>query len=186
MPLSGLHWIEQFPTSRSTNDLTEPFRTKARNFIAALIAADATVVIGDTLRPPQRAHLMYYSFQVAHKGLDPAAVPAMAGVDIQWVHPDASGIPDLAASRAAALAMVNGFGIVFEPALHTRHTEGLAIDMTITWPGDLTIARGDGTSAIITSLPRDGGKNLDLRPVGLSYGVVKLATDPPHWSVDGH
>lgn len=178
--------MEQFPTSTSPDDLAEPFRTCAANFLNALRAANARIEIGDTLRPPERAYLMYYSFQIAHKGLDPASIPAMAGVDIQWLHTDDDGDPDAAASLAAATAMVDEFGIVHEPARQTRHTEGLAIDMTVTWEGDLTIAEADGTTVIISSEPRNGGGNQDLHLIGASYGAMKLVSDPPHWSSDGH
>jgi hypothetical protein len=58
--------------------------------------------------------------------------------------------------------------------------------MTISWQGDLTIARGDNTSTTISSLPRTGAKNADLHAVGQSYGVKKLLSDAPHWSSDGH
>jgi hypothetical protein len=100
-------------------------------------------------------------------------------VDIEWVH------PDRASSVSAAQQMVAGYEIVFGPALTSRHTEGNAIDMDITWNGSLTIARSDGSTATISSGPATGG-NLDLQKVGAGYGVVKLASDPPHWSSDGH
>jgi hypothetical protein len=81
--------------------------------------------------------------------------------------------------------MVQGYGIAFKPALNSRHTEAHAIDMSISWVGDLVIAKADGTSVTITSAPRDGN-NASLHQVGASFGVIKLATDPPHWSIDGH
>jgi hypothetical protein len=186
MPFSGIQWISQFPASKSTDDLVEPFRTNAGNFIAALQAAGVAVSVEDTFRPPERAFLMHYSFEIARKNLDPGAVPARAGLDIQWVHTDAQGNPDPGASRSAAEQMVQGYGIVFEPVLVSRHTQGLAVDMTITWQGDLTIAQGTGTPTTITSLPRTGAGNADLHAVGATYGVIKLLTDAPHWSSDGH
>ena len=103
------------------------------------------------------------------------------GVEIEWMHTDDQGDPDLAGSVAAAKAMILAYGIVHEPARWTRHTEGLAIDMHIQWEGDLAIA-----NKIISSLPRNGAQNTELRAVGASYGVIKLASDPPHWSSDGH
>jgi hypothetical protein len=111
-------------------------------------------------------------------------VPPRPGVDIVWLHTTAPGQPDLARSKAAAEAMVNGYGIVFKPALTSRHTEGRAIDMTISWSGSLTIAGADGSSSTIVSTPRNGS-NPELQAVGRSYGVIKLRTDPPHWSSDG-
>lgn len=185
MPLSGPQWVNQFPTSRRVEDLAQPFQTNVQNFIGALEDAGATVTVAATLRPPQRAYLMHFSFLVAH-GFDPAQVPPMPGVDIQWMHTDAQGNPDRTASQAAAQQMVQGYDIVFAPALTSRHSEGNAIDMDITWPGDLDITDGNGNDVTITSVPRTGNKNTDLHQVGLSYGVHKLLTDPPHWSSDGH
>ena len=186
MPLSGAGWVSRFPTSRSLNDLVEPFRSSAGRFVAALSAAGAAVTVADTLRPPQRAYLMHFSFAIARLGQDPTAVPPMAGVDIQWMHSNGTGAPDPEASRAAALAMVQAYGVVFQPVLNSRHTEGRAVDMDIAWQGDLSIARADGTMVTITSTPRTGAGNPDLHAVGASYGVVKLLSDAPHWSVDGH
>jgi hypothetical protein len=36
----------------------------------------------------------------------------------------------------------------------------------------------------ITSSPRTG-QNGELHAVGQTYNVVKLVSDPPHWSADG-
>jgi len=186
MSLSGPQWVSQFRESTSTDDLVDPFRGNVNRFLAALSTAGATVSIATTLRPPERAYLMHYSFRIAREALDPATVPAMAGVDIQWVHPGANGATDLAASRNAAEQMVQAYGIVFRPALSSRHTEGNAIDMDISWQGNLTIANAGGTQINITTSPRTGAGNAALQGVGASYGVRKLASDPPHWSSDGH
>ena len=109
----------------------------------------------------------------------------MDGVDIQWVHIDSDGNPDPTTSVLAAAQMVAGYGIVFKPALTSRHTQGLAIDMSITWQGNLSIRNAAGDLVVITSSPRNGN-NSDLWSAGVTYGVIKLATDPPHWSSDGH
>ena len=185
MPLSGPLWVHQFPASSRIDDLVEPFRTRVQSFLRALSDAGALVEIADTLRPPQRAYLMHFSFQVAKSGLSPSQVPARPDLDIQWVHLDSQGNPDATASLAAAAQMVAGYGIVFAPALDTRHTQGLAIDMTISWAGNLTIRNASGSQVVITDLPHSGS-NPHLQRVGASYGVIKLATDPPHWSSDGH
>jgi hypothetical protein len=128
---------------------------------------------------------MHYSFAIAREGVDPATVPALAGVDIQWVHTTA-GVADLSASRAAAEQMVQGYGIVFKPALSSRHTEGKAVDMDVSWSAGLVIAKPDGSKQTISSSPRTGAGNSDLQQIGALYGVVKLLSDPPHWSSDGH
>ena len=176
MPISGPDWVRQFPQSNSVDDLADSFRDNVNRFLSALSDAGATVSIAATLRPPERAYLMHYSFLIARGGADPSAVPAMPGVDIQWNHDEA---------KAAAEAMVQAYDIVFRPALASRHTQGLAIDMDIAWQGALTIEYLHGATATIASLPRNGG-NSALQAVGNSYGVKKLATDPPHWSSDGH
>jgi hypothetical protein len=183
---SGPAWVSRFPTSTSVTDLVNPFQTAVTNFIAALTAAGAPPSISATLRPPERAYLMHYAYAVAKQGLDPSSVPPMDGVDICWEHYDASGNKDSAGSVAAAAQMVAAYGIAYPPALSSRHTEGLAIDMSISWSGDLTINQADGTSVTITSTPRTGAGNSDLWAVGASYGVLKLQSDPPHWSDDGH
>jgi hypothetical protein len=183
--LSGPEWVPKFPTSTSTDDLVGPFKSDAKAFIAALRTAGATVFISATLRPKERAYLMHWCFEIS-RGFDPEQVPPMAGVDIEWVHRDAEGVKDLAASKAAAAKMVAGYDIAFEPALVTRHADGTAIDMDIAWSSStLNITDGTGNSVAITASPKDGG-NTQLHQVGKSYGVIKLVSDPPHWSSDGH
>jgi len=186
MPLSGPDWVSKFPTSKSTDDLVEPFRTNAKRFISALQAAQASVVVSDTYRPVERAYLMHFAWEIARKNFPAASVQAQTGVNIQWVHLDALGQPDLAASKAAAEQMVQKYGMKVEAVLVSRHTQRLAVDMTISWQGDLTIATADGNLTTITSLPRTGAENTDLYAVGKSYGVNKLVSDAPHWSSDGH
>ncbi len=185
MALSGPSWVAQFPTSKSVSDLVEPFQTNVKNFLQALDDAGADVSIAATFRPPQRAFLMNVSFLIAKGLLNPADAPANPDIDIQWLHTDAAGDPDPAASSQAAEQMVAGYGIVFAPALQSRHTQGLAVDMDITWSGDLAIADATGATVIVAGMPSDGG-NTTLHTVGATYGVIKLITDPPHWSSDGH
>jgi hypothetical protein len=185
MPLSGPVWVSQFPTSKSPDTLVEPFKANVKKFLAALKNGGATVSIADTLRPPERAYLMHFAFAIARESVDPATVPAKAGVDIQWVHPASPGVSSAKASKDAAEQMVQAYGIAFKPALNSRHTEGKAIDMSIAWIGDLVIAKADGTSITVTSAPRTGD-NSSLQQVGASYNVIKLVSDPPHWSTDGH
>ena len=181
---SGASWVSQFPTSNRVDDLVEPFRTSVQKFLAALQQAGASISIAATFRPPERAYLMHFSYLVS-KGMDPSTVPAQDGVDIDWAHLDDDGNPDPAAAKAGALAMVSGYGIVFAPALVSRHTQGLAIDMDISWNGTLNVAQANGTKISILSVPRTDA-NKDLQKVGAGYAVIKLVTDPPHWSSDGH
>lgn len=94
MSLSGPQWVDQSLESKSPDDLAEPFRSSVNRFLAGLKAAGASVSIACTLRPPERAYLMHYSFGIARQKLDPASVPAFAKVDIQWVHTDGNGTAD--------------------------------------------------------------------------------------------
>jgi uncharacterized Zn-binding protein involved in type VI secretion len=183
--LSGTSWISEFPNSSNTSTLADGFRQSAEHFISALQSAGASVSIDTTLRPPERAYLMHYAWQIANNGLNPATVPSMQGVDIDWVHRNANGTANLATSRSEAQAMVNGYGIVYQPALNSRHTEGNAIDMTISWTGNLNTVDANGAKVPINTSPRTGS-NAQLIQVGSSYGIIKLVSDPPHWSNDGH
>ena len=88
-------------------------------------------------------------------------------------------------SFLAAGDMVEGYSLVHHAARNSRHNEGQAIDMNIQWSGDLVIRNKNGTFTTITSSPKNGN-NPDLHTVGASYGVHKLLSDPPHWSIDGH
>ena len=183
--LSGPAWVAKFPTSTSTDDLVEPFQSNVKKFIAALKKAGAAVSISATKRPPERAYLMHWSFKIS-AGLDPAAVPAKPGVDIEWVHRDSKGNKNGPASKTAADLMVAGYDIAFEPALVSRHIEGKAIDMDVSWTAaELTITNGAGTDVTIKTGVKNGD-NTELHKVGASYHVMKLVADHPHWSSDGH
>lgn len=182
---SGVVWVGRFPTSRSTATLIDGFRQKCDAFLAALADAGATVNINATLRPPERAYLMFWSFVINAGEVEPADVPPHAGVNIEWVHRKANGSPDLAASRSAAAAMVHGYDIVHRPSLTSLHIFGKAIDMSIGWNGVLKIKQRNGTKKTIGSQPRSG-LNHDLWAVGATYGVLKLPSDAPHWSSTGH
>ena len=116
---------------------------------------------------------MYYSWEVAKGNIAPDKVPGYPRVYIEWDH------GNLAKSRAAAQAMVNGYQIVYKPSLTSNHSQGTAIDMTISGVRGKSIVNKHGTTVKISS-------NSDLYEVGASYGVIKLRSDPPHWSADGH
>jgi hypothetical protein len=182
--LSGPDWVKKFPDAKSTAALADDFRPGCEAFIAAMRAAGATVTVSSTRRPVERAYLMFYAWRIFKQTMNPATVPANPSVDIEWLHRKADGTPDLAASRAAARAMVKGYGIAYPPALPSRHSEGRAIDMTIGWKGKLVIADHSNTKKTIDTTPRDGF-NLALRRIGKGYGLTKNPKDPPHWSTDG-
>lgn len=189
LELSGPAWVGRFPGSKEPADCVVPFRTAIESFLKALSDAGASVNIAATLRPPERAYLMHWSWKIANNSAAPAEVPPMAGVAIAWTHRDAAGQPDLPKSVSAAKQMVSGYGIVstVPPACKSRHTEGRAIDMTIAWSGDLSIKDANGVARKINTEPRDG-MNIDLHRCGATYGVMKavFAGDWPHWSDDGH
>jgi len=138
------------------------------------------VEISATYRPPERAYLMHWCWMIANLSQAPSAVPPMTGIDIDWT---CRG--DGSAARAAARAMAEGFNLEVLPALDSRHTQRRAIDMTIRWDGMLSLRDFDGNLHHIGGSPRDG-TNHELGQVGASFGVLKLDTDPPHWSEDGH
>jgi len=176
---SGPHWCERFPGSQSPDDLAPDWRGRVWAFISAMQKGGATVTISATYRPPERAYLMHWCWMITNLAQSPAAVPPHGGVKIDWTHDG-----DMRSARAAAEAMVKGYDLEFAPSLDSRHVTGRAIDMTIGWDGRLSIRDFDGSPHYILTEPRDG-TNPELIKVGASFGVIKLATDRPHWSDDG-
>lgn len=188
--LSGPQWVNRFPGSRLTSDLEVPFRDYTDAFIGALRAAGASVNIGATFRPPERAYLMHWAWRIVHGSADAEAIPAMTGIDIRWDHTDSKGKFSKTLSIAAATEMVNGYNIQnlgVAPALLTRHSLRRAIDMSIKWHGTISIIDAVGIVTEIPTQPRTG-MNAILIVVGESYGVIKYnrkGTDHPHWSDTG-
>ena len=177
--LSGAHWIKFFPPSTSIDDLASPFRQKVKAFEKALRDAGAKIEISNTFRPPERAHLMHYASKIIRREIAPQNVPSRVGIDINWVH------YTNAISVQAAQQMADAYGILFPPALQSRHTQALAIDWLITWDGTLNIKDALG-KMVSVGAPRSSYENSVLWRVGATYGVIKLASDRPHWSSDGH
>jgi hypothetical protein len=194
---SGSAWVSRFPTSKRIEDLEPNFRRCVQRFLGALADADVAITISATRRPRQRAYLMHYAWSIAQGKVTPDKVPAFVpafneqAVNIRWLHLDASQKPNLPASLAAARAMVHGYQITklhVAPSLTSLHIEGKAIDMTLSWDGDLDIDDATGKTTTIRSLPRSG-INVELMKVGATYGVhhlIAVNKDPPHWSVNGH
>lgn len=182
--LSGAHWINKFQGSASTQTLSYPFRTNVEQFLSALKLAGASVTIAATLRPPERAYLMHWCWKISRRIVHVSDVPPMAGVNIEWDHKNDAKSLHEANAMVAAYGMT---GLHVAPALRSRHTEGNAIDMNISWSGDLNIVDKNNRTVIIKVPPRDG-MNTALHLVGRSYGVIKYhggARDKPHWSSDG-
>lgn len=186
--LSGPDWVRQFPGSRSLDDLAGPFKSAAKAFVTALLDSGCSVTISSTLRPPERAYLMHFSTAIARNVMLPQNVPANSKVNIEWVHRTGGQI-DLPKSRSAAVQMVQAYGIDPTsplPALASRHTEGNAVDMSISWSGVLSIRDAKGKAVQIADSPRNG-LNPKLHKVGATYKVIKAQfQDDPHWSNDGH
>jgi len=172
--LSGKIWVNRFPTERSIDALTPPFRESVQKFVDALKAGKVKVSIADTLRPPERAYLMHFSFEIAMGRQDPKTVPSRDGVDIIWAHNTHEN------SVAAAKEMVSAYKIRKEPSLTSNHIKGLAIDMTLDDFAARDIKKADGTTVRIANFD-------DLISVGETYNVFhKVPNDLPHWSFDGH
>jgi hypothetical protein len=122
---------------------------------------------------------MHYTWKVAYGEIDPSDVPARSNLTIEWDH---GRIED---SRQAAREMVDLFGMAHIASLTSNHVMGKAIDMTITWKGDLVLTTPAPLYSKIQSQPRTGG-NKELHEVGGTvFGVLKLVSDPPHWSFNG-
>lgn len=182
--LSGRKWCSQFHGSESLDDLAEPFRQNFYEFYVAMERAGCALNISSTYRPPSRAYLMHHSWLIVHAKFDAKKVPPWPGVDIEWDHGDAEKSKEAAAEMCATYK-TNGPTI--PPSLTSRHTEGFAVDMNITWTGDLSITQHDNTTLIIKTTPRNR-MNCELHLVGAGYGIIKFnqdGSDPPHWSING-
>jgi peptidoglycan hydrolase-like protein with peptidoglycan-binding domain len=181
--LSGAAWWHanqaKYLNSERLEDLEPDFRTKAKTFIAAMRAGSARVTISSTRRNKIRAYLMHYSWRISEGSIAARNAPPQLGCAIVWDHGDE------VKSRAAAREMRSLFDLVFEPSLASRHIDGKAVDMTINWAGTLKMLDGQGKTVSVGA-PNNGGDNSALHRIGASYGVIKLLSDKPHWSSDGH
>ncbi len=180
--LSGADWWHanqaRFPNSDQVSALEPPFAAKVGAFIAALRKGGASVTVSATRRNKIRAYLMNGCFVVATGKKTAAEIPPEPGCSIVWNHGHD------ATSSAAAQEMLDLFDIVFEPSLTSRHILGLAVDMTINWTGTIKVRDGAGKDV---ALPQPAkSTNPTLIALGASHGVRKLASDPPHWSDNGH
>ena len=185
---SGTFWVTwadaHAKDSSSLDDLAEPFKTNVKFFIRALEDAGAKVDVVNTKRSDKRAYLFHWCWLIGLNKAKPSEATSLAGVDIEWDHGDP------VQSKKGAQEMINGFGLAVPPnstnapALNSNHIFGKAVDMTISWTGTIKVKDKDGTQESILFV-NDVNSNTKLHAVGASYGVRKLATDAPHWSVDG-
>jgi hypothetical protein len=186
--LSGKHWVdwaeENARNSAALDDLVDPFKTNVKSFITALEGAGADVEVRATRRDPKRAYLFHWSWLIALGKRKPSSAMPMTGVDIEWDHGDS------VKSQAGAGEMVKGFGLAVPPkssvapAIASNHIAGKAIDMDITWEGDLKVKKKDGSEVSVAYM-EDPNLNTKLHAVGESYGVKKHKRDAPHWSTTG-
>jgi hypothetical protein len=180
--LSGASWFRnqqaKYPNSDSLTTLDGSFKKKVEPFLAALKAAGVGVRISSTRRNKHRAYVMHHCWMIAKGKLSAAEVPLDPECDILWDHGSA------AASVDAAQAMVECFGLRYQPSLNSRHIAGRAIDMTLSWAGEVKIKDALGR-VHSTASPQDGS-NPTLHKVAATYGVIKNLKDPPHWSDTGN
>lgn len=182
--LSGASWVDEFPTSVEVSDLDSSFGSHAQRFITALEEAGASVDITATRRPAERAYLMHWAWKIAKQNYNARRVPAKEGVNIDWWH------GNQADSRLAAQEMVEAYKInnlKIPPSLRSYHIVGKAIDMVVSWSGDLTIKNPKGTDILITTSPKNH-TNAAIIAVGRAYKVIhfrNVSKDEVHWSVDG-
>lgn len=181
--LSGAKWWRanqsSYPNSRDVADLEAGFGADLQRFINSLTTAGAKVRVTSTRRNATRAHLMHYSWKVAHGDIAASEVPKRAGLNIEWDHGNEE------VSQAAAREMVDLFGMVHIAALRSNHIRGLAVDMNISWRGDLRLTSPAPLDLLIDDGPRSG-QNRRLHDVGATvFNVRKLRSDPPHWSSNG-
>ena|SRR5690348_1125398 len=185
---SGVYWVTwanvHAVDSKSVDDLDDLFKTKVNEFIKALEAAGASVDVVNTLRNDKRAYLFHWCWLIGLGKAKASEATEKAGVDIEWDHGDEEK------SKKGAREMIDGFGLAVPPkstnapALDSRHIEGKAIDMNITWKDTIKVKKKDGTEVSV-KFDEDVNANTTLHGVGTSYGVIKLKTDAPHWSTDG-
>jgi hypothetical protein len=186
---SGTFWVSwansNAKASSSVDELVEPFRSNVKTFIKALQDASAKVKINETRRSDKRAYLFHWCWLIGLGKAKASEAPAKIGVDIEWNHGNDAD------STKGASNMITGFGLAVPPnsnvapALTSRHIEGKAIDMQITWTGTIKVKNKNGIEESLTYLP-NVNQNTKLHAVGASYSVKKLTTDAPHWSIDGH
>ena len=182
--LSGETWWRanqgKYQNRRGLEYLTGSFRENATRFVSALRKAGATISIGSTLRHKTRAHLMHYSWQLSKGNVRAKDVPSLQGLSIEWDHGDES------VSRKAAGKMKQLFNMAYYASLTSNHIRGHAVDMTITWKGNLTVKiPGRHEAEVIRTGPRNGSGNRQLHQLGREFGVKKLVKDAPHWSHNG-
>lgn len=181
-----------YPAYTDINELEAGFRQNVENFRAALAAAGIKTTVFSTYRPPERAYLMHYAWLIAKNRLsdehlsDASQIPTMPGVDINWDYKNAQ------LTRQAAQEMLAFFDIGSNlktaPALRSRHTARLALDMDVSWSGTKSILNASGKAVTIRNNQGSAALNPKLIKLAATYGVIHFhipSKDKTHWSNDG-
>jgi hypothetical protein len=191
---SSVELLDEFPVSDELNDLDSNFRPNVRAFVELLEQAGASVEILATTWPPELAYVMHWAWRIAKEDYHPLAVPPIDEIefdadvnpdlDISWWH------GSFEASKEVAEEIVEACGLddlEEPPALVSHHVAGEAIDMKISWHGDLFLPTPSGGEIVIASSPHDE-TNRDLIALAAAYGIIlyeDMDKNPVHWSVDG-
>lgn len=183
---SGADWVGiadacGWVNSTEFSALDARWGPRAEAFVLGLRAAGAPVHVEAGLRHPNRACLMHFAWGVARGTCTPARANAACrerGIDIEWDH------GNLAASRAAAQALVSAFGLVRQASLKSNHIRGLAIDIEISsLPARITLNGRTYTARRGASGPAAAAS---VAPIGRDMGVIWFgAGDYVHWSHNG-
>ena len=98
---------------------------------------------------------MHYAWRIAKEGYNPVNVENFPNLNVCWMHYDEGDVPDAAAAKTAAEAMVVAFHIAFRPAYpNSLHFTGDAVDTTILWRSDFTIMDANGTAVLNSADPQ--------------------------------
>jgi hypothetical protein len=179
----GEHQREEQP---SVDDLDPLFKLKVRAFLKALQDAGATVTIGTTRRSDKRAYLFHWSWRIAVGNAKASAATAKAGRR----HPLGSW------QRGGQQARRPGDGRRLRPRRPAEeHQSAVARQPPHPRQGDrhddpcgsgTLKVKKHGGGIVDVSVHGERQPELEAARVGASYGVLKLKTDAPHWSLDGH
>jgi uncharacterized protein YraI len=184
---SGAEWLEIANTCGWTNStefsaLDPSWGPHAQAFVECLRAAGAQVHVAAGLRHPNRAFLMHYAWGVAQGQYTPAQANEACrgcGINIEWDH------GTTAATRTAAQALVDAFGLVHQASLKSNHIRGLAIDVEISdLPASITV---NGQTYTTERGASGEAAARSVAPIGRAMGVIWFGPgDVVHWSHDGH
>jgi hypothetical protein len=205
--LSGSHWQkitnDKWPESSKVEDLSDGFRPKAQAFIEMLKQNKIDLEVSSTKRPPERAYLYHYCLEVAAGRVQPADVPKLPTVDIEWDHDDAEK------SKTAAKEMADAFGLVGVAAYPSNHSGGNALDMKMNFKANAKEGKNAITYKVSTTDKDSVSRDLkvddeatigtsarskviqdigdrELSKAGKDFGAIRaINNDIVHWSLDG-